>query len=158
MNRKCSIGRKIVIALALLACLGLHSRGRCAEALKSRYDSEWIALATYVGHGRPVSRTDHTVGAEYSVYRILKGPPVGRTLIIRFDPYDPKERTEIQKKYPSRPAFPEKGSRWILFIPYCFPHNGMYETFQGASGRLECNEQNLLEVERDVPKQNPNSR
>lgn len=105
----------------------------------NRYDSESITLATFEGYEKQHPRKEHCTEAYYRVYRVLKGPPCGRMLSIRVD-IDPNQTPIRQKRQPV------KGSQWIIFIPSCVPKDGMLETFQGAEGRVECNEKNLAEV------------
>jgi len=112
------------------------------------YASESILVAEYAGHeAQDTITADHQVRAIFHPRRILKGPPVGTSqLPIRFDFDDKSGGTGLNGRKFDESLMPKPGSQWILFIQYAYPQHGMYATFHGASGRIECNEANLIQV------------
>jgi tetratricopeptide (TPR) repeat protein len=88
-------------------------------------------------------------GAVYKVTEILKGPPLNRTLPIRYE-FHSKINSDVKPAdWKWSPALmPKVGSKWIIFIQYSVPIDGKFETFHGSFGRQEYNEQNLDEVHR----------
>ena len=87
--------------------------------------------------------------AVYKVTEILKGPPLNKVLPVRYE-FSRKISSDVKPAdWKWDPAMmPKPGSKWIIFIPNSVPVDGKFETFHGAYGRQEFNEQNLDEVHR----------
>lgn len=75
--------------------------------------------------------------AIYRYTQILKGPPFGTTMRIRFD------REQNSKKSNSiQTQLPKKNSKWIIFIRK-LPSTIPWVTTQGSKGRVKYTEENL---------------
>lgn len=89
--------------------------------------------------------------ANYKIVEYLKGPPLSRTLPIKYEFHEKivGEEKPADWKW-SESLMPKKGSKWIIFIPNCVPIDGKFETFHGSYGRQEFNEENIDEIHRII--------
>ncbi len=133
---------------------------------QNAFRSESITVCEYEGY---VKRDDITFynppTAKYHIIKILKGPPLNRSLPIRFEFHDKTESIgqvgALHKKVetgkmPTGWKFgpdkmPTKGSKWIIFIPNAVPRSdGAFDTYQGSYGRQEASEDNLNQIYRII--------
>jgi hypothetical protein len=145
---KRSYTQSLLIALALnaLFCFGALSQS-VRPAPTDRYDCESIILATFLRCDDSKSRTKKSIRAYFRPDRILKGPLYGGPFAVTCENFCTTDDGTGKPREPlNKHLIPVRGSRWILFIPWCAPQQGSYETFPGASGRVIYTEQHLDEV------------
>ena len=120
---------------------------RAPETYALSYDnavkSECIVLAEYENYEKGDIHWNHPPLAHYHITKILKGPPLNKSLPLKYEFHD-----YVNTAAPSGWKFgdnvmPEKGSQWILFIEFAVPKRGMFETFQGSFGRQPATDENL---------------
>jgi tetratricopeptide (TPR) repeat protein len=82
--------------------------------------------------------------ANYRIVEYLKGAPFNKALPIKYEFHEKIVGEEKPKdwKFDEAKMMPQKGSKWILFIPNAVPLDGMLETFHGSYGRQAYNEEN----------------
>lgn len=90
--------------------------------------------------------------ATYKIVQVLKGPPLNKTLPVRFEFHQKirgsGERPSDWNWQPD--SMPKVGSKWIIFIQNSVPVAGRFETFHGAFGRQEFTEKNIDEIHRII--------
>ena len=108
--------------------------------------SESIVLAEYQGYDKADDiRFNSPPLTHWHVDKILKGPPLNKSLPLRFDFHT----TGIKDPPPgwkwSESMLPEKGSKWILFIEFSVPDGvrRWFIPFQGSYGLQPATEENL---------------
>lgn len=133
---------------------------------QNAFKSESITVCEYEGF---VKRDDisfyNPPTAKYHIIKRLKGPPLNRSLPIRFEFHNKTEsigqvgalNKKIESgKMPSGWKFgpdkmPAVGSKWIIFIPNAVPRSdGAFDTYQGSYGRQEATEDNLNMIYRII--------
>ncbi len=133
---------------------------------QNAFRSESITVCEYEGYEK---RDDisfyNPPTAKYHIIKILKGPPLNKSLPIRFEFHDKTESIgqvgALHKKVetgkmPTGWKFgpdkmPAKGSKWIVFIPNAVPRrDGAFDTYQGSYGRQEASEDNLNQIYRII--------
>jgi hypothetical protein len=77
----------------------------------------------------------------FKILTVLKGPPIGRSLIAI---------TVTSENLSSKPKLKIKGSRWILYIPDAVSKNGSFKTYRGAAGCVEYSERNLNDTLNEI--------
>ncbi len=108
--------------------------------------SESILIAEYLGYDKSDDiRFNSPPLTHWHIDKILKGPPLNKSLPLRFD-FHP---TGVKEPPPgwkfSDSMMPEKGSKWILFIEYSVPDGTKrwFLPFMGNYGRQPATEENL---------------
>lgn len=93
----------------------------------------------------------HPPTAFYKIEKSLKGSPLNKSISLRYEFHrklDDEKKPAGWKWSPS--LMPAVGSKWIIFIPNAVAVGERYETFHGAYGRQELNEENLDNVYRII--------
>lgn len=129
-----------------------HTSRKSLTFLNAFMKCEGVFVAEYKGyeHEGPVSYYKPP-RAKYQIVEYLKGPPLSRTLPIKYEFHDKIVGEEKPKDWAfSEDKMPKKGSKWLIFIPNCVPIDGEFETFHGSYGRQEWNEQNIDEIHRII--------
>jgi len=123
------------------------------QTLAGAIRSEGIVIAEYQGHEKGDINFFHPPKAKFRITKILKGPPLNKDLPVR---YEFKERSS---KEPAPPGWkftddkmPAKGSSWIIFLEWCTPRDGMFDTYEGSFGRLPADDENLNRVYAELEK------
>lgn len=149
---------KIAMSLLALLCFNLVTLACPARGKsKDRYHCAWIGIAQYKGYEHADSAThEHPPLATFWITRTLKGPPFGvRKLPVHYV-WDEKARQLRPSTLKSDDSImPRKDSWWIIFLPDAVPHDGGFETFNGADGRLQFSEENLDGVLDGIEKVEP---
>lgn len=85
--------------------------------------------------------------AIYKIERILKGPPLNRTLPLRYEFHDKTNDPKPKGwKFNEQKMMPKKGSKWIIFIQNAVPVDRKFETYHGCWGRIQYTEDNIDKV------------
>ena len=110
--------------------------------------SECIVIAEYKGYEKDDMVTFYNPPkAIYRIEESLKGHDMNKTLPIRYEFHDKTNKPKPEGwKFDEKEMMPEKGSKWIIFIPNAIPVDGQFETYHGSYGRLEYNEDNYDKV------------
>lgn len=133
---------------------------------QNAFKSESITLCEYEGYDKKSDISFYNPPtARYHITKILKGPPLNRSLPIRYEFHDKTEavaqvgalnkKVEVGKmpvgwKF-GPDKMPTKGSRWIIFIQNAVPRrDGSFDTYQGSYGRQEASEDNLNQIYRII--------
>lgn len=117
--------------------------------LKAAYlRSECIVIAEYKGFEQEGMVSFYRPPkANYRIEEVLKGHDMNKSLPIRFEFHDKTNKPKPKDwKFDEKTTMPEKGSKWIIFIPNAIPVDGMFETYHGSYGRLAFNEDNYDKV------------
>ena len=125
---------KLFTAAFLVGC-SLPARG------DDRYSCEWIGIAAYQGYkhtGTAKERIPTTIN--FHLIQTLIGPKFAR-LDLPLKNYF----TGSDKKF-EESIMPKEGSKWIIFLPFAVPTNGVFEAFQGASGKICYSKSHLDDV------------
>lgn len=111
--------------------------------------SESIVLAEYEGYKKSDDiRFNEPPRADYHIEKIFKGPPLNRSLPVRYEFHDLlTTQAPAGWKFDEAKMMPEKGSKWILFIEWAVAKRGCYETYQGAAGRLPATDENMNKLQ-----------
>lgn len=81
--------------------------------------------------------------ANFKIVEYLKGPPLSRTLPIKFE-FHEKLGEERPKDWKfSDELMPKKGVKYLIFIPNCVPIDGKFETFHGSFGIQEYKDETI---------------
>jgi len=124
------------------------------QTLAGAIRCEGIVIADYLGYEKsPNINFFHPPKAKYKITKILKGPPLNKDLPVR---YEFKERSSTAGapagwKF-SDDKMPAKGSSWIIFLEWCTPREGMFDTYEGSFGRLPADDENLNRVYAELEK------
>lgn len=124
------------------------------QTLAGAIRCEGIVIADYLGYEKsPNINFFHPPKAKYKITKILKGPPLNKDLPVR---YEFKERSSSAGapagwKF-SDDKMPAKGSSWIIFLEWCTPREGMFDTYEGSFGRLPADDENLNRVYAELEK------
>jgi len=129
-----------------------HSSRKSLTFLNAFMKCEGIFVAEYKGFSSEgVVSYYKPPKAMYHIEEYLKGPPLSRTLPIRYEFHDKIVGEDKPKDWKfSDDKMPKKGSKWLIFIPNCVPVEGQFETFHGSYGRQEYNEANIDEIHRII--------
>ena len=85
--------------------------------------------------------------AKFKIIEFLKGPPLNKALPIRYEFHDKTNKGKPEGwKFDPKTTMPEKGSKWIIFIPNAVPVDGMFETYHGSYGRMAYNSDSIDKV------------
>lgn len=117
-----------------------------ALTLQNACHSESIVMAEYLGYEKGEIHFNNPPLANYHITKILKGPPLNKSIPIKYEFHDHSNPPAPKGWKFSDSDMPKKGSKWILFIKYAVPHNDMFETYEGSYGRQEASEENLNAV------------
>ncbi len=124
---------------------------RALTYLNAFMKCEGVYIAEYKGYEHEGDVTFfRPPQANFKIVEYLKGPPLSRTLPIKYVFHSELGREKPKDWKWSESLMPAKGSKWIIFIDNCVPIAGMFETFHGSFGRQECNEKNLDELHRII--------
>ena len=124
------------------------------QTLAGAIRCEGIVIADYLGYEKsPNINFFHPPKAKFKITKILKGPPLNKDLPVR---YEFKERSSTAGapagwKF-SDDKMPAKGSSWIVFLEWCTPRDGMFDTYEGSFGRLPADDENLNKVYAELEK------
>lgn len=123
------------------------------QTLAGAIRSEGIVIAEYQGYEKGDINFFHPPKAKFRITKILKGPPLNKDLPVRFEF---KERSSKEGAPPgwkfSDDKMPAKGSSWIIFLEWCAPRDGMFDTYEGSFGRLPADDENLNKVYAELEK------
>lgn len=129
------------------------------QSFENAIQSECICLAEYDGYEKsPEIAWNHPACARFKIYDIPKGPPLTRSLPVKYEFHD-----SVNTKMPagwkfSEDKMPQKGSKWILFIENAVPKrsygNMMFELFEGSYGRQPVTEENMNHLDSLLDKYN----
>jgi len=110
--------------------------------------SECIVIAEYLGYDKNADvYYTHPPIANYSITKILKGPPLNRNLPVRYEFSDRVNDVQAPPGWKFGPdKMPKKGSSWIIFIKNALPRDGAFDTYQGSYGRQPATEENLNKI------------
>lgn len=129
-----------------------HTSRKSLTFLNAFMKCEGVFVAEYKGyqHEGPVSYYKPPQ-ANFHIVEYLKGPPLSKTLPIKFEFHEKivGEEKPADWKF-SESMMPKKGSKWLIFIPVCVPIDGKFETFHGSYGIQEWNEKNIDEIHRII--------
>lgn len=117
--------------------------------LKAAYlRSECIVIAEYKGFEKDGMISFYRPPqANFRIEEILKGHGMNKALPIRYEFHDKTNKPKPKDwKFDEKTTMPEKGSKWIIFIPNAIPVDGMFETYHGSFGRLAFTEDNYDKV------------
>jgi hypothetical protein len=129
-----------------------HSSRKSLTFLNAFMKCEGVYVAEFKGyeHSGPVSYYKPP-RANYHIEEYLKGPPLSRTLPVKYEFHEKLVGVEKPADWKfSEDMMPKKGSKWLIFIPNCVPIDGEFETFHGSFGRQEWNEKNIDEIHRII--------
>lgn len=124
------------------------------QTLAGAIRCEGIVIAEYQGYEKSDNiNFFHPPKAKFRITKILKGPPLNKDLPVR---YEFKERSSTSGapagwKF-SDDKMPAKGSPWIIFLEWCTPRDGMFDTYEGSFGRLPADDENLNKVYAELEK------
>lgn len=124
------------------------------QTLAGAIRCEGIVIAEYLGYEKNADiNFFHPPKAKFHITKILKGPPLNKDLPIR---YEFRDRSTSQGapagwKF-SEDKMPAKGSSWIIFIEWCHPRDGMFDTYEGSFGRMPADDENLNKVYAELEK------
>ena len=110
--------------------------------------SECVVLAVYDGcDNSPDIAWNHPACAHYRIYDIPKGPPLNKSLPVKYEFHD-RVNIQIPVGWRFSPdKMPNKGSKWILFIENAVPKQSygkmMFDLFQGSYGAQAATEENM---------------
>ena len=115
--------------------------------------SEKIIIAEYKGYEDDGSVSYYAPPkAIYKRVEMLKGAKVNPTFFVRYE-FHAKVNQPKPKGWKFKPSMmPEKGSKWIIYIPNAIPIDGMYESYHGSYGIQAYNEKNLDGILRIIEK------
>jgi hypothetical protein len=121
------------------------------ENFENAIRSEFICIAEYQGFDKAKDiRFNSPVASHWRIDRILKGPPLNKSLPLRYDFHTLSEKQAPAGWRFDESKMPEKGSMWILFIEYAVPDGPkqLFTTYGGSYGRQSATEANLNELDR----------
>jgi tetratricopeptide (TPR) repeat protein len=114
------------------------------ENFENAIMSEFICIAEYKGYDKSSDiRYNSPPATHWHIDKILKGPPLGSALPLRFDFHTPDEKDPPAGWKFDESKLPEKGSKWIIFIEWAASERGLYNTYWGSYGRQPATDQNL---------------
>ncbi len=124
------------------------------QTLAGAIRCEGVLICEYQGYDKSEDiNFFHPPKARYHITKILKGPPLNKDLPVR---YEFKERSSTAGAPPgwkfSDDKMPKKGSSWIIFLEWCTPRDGMFDTYEGSFGRLPADDENLNKVYAELEK------
>lgn len=125
-----------------------EDKSKFALSFENAFESEFIGICTYQGYEKESTTTFfRPPSAKFHIDEILKGPPLNKDILIRFEFHDKTGTPAIPDGWKFGPdKMPKVGSKWIIFIKNAVPINGYFETFHGCYGRQEANEDNLNKI------------
>lgn len=88
--------------------------------------------------------------ANFKIVEYLKGPPLSRTLPIKYEFHDKLGEDRPKDWKFSEDLMPKKGVKYLIFIPNCVPIAGMFETFHGNFGIQEYNDKTIDEIHKII--------
>lgn len=89
--------------------------------------------------------------AIYRIEKIIKGPPLNKTLPIRFEFHSKTDKGKPEGwKFDPKTMMPKAGSKWIIFIENSVPVDRMFETYHGCYGRIPYTDDTIDDVMRIV--------
>lgn len=119
--------------------------------------SESILIADYQGYDKNEDiRFNSPPLTHWHIDKILKGPPLNKSLPLRYDFHTPDVSTPPQGWKFDESKLPEKGSKWILFIEYSVPDGvkRWFLPFLGSYGVQPATEENLNTLDRLLEQHN----
>jgi tetratricopeptide (TPR) repeat protein len=124
------------------------------QTLAGAIRSEGIVIAEYQGYEKsPNINFFHPPKAKFHISKILKGPPLNKDLPVRFEFKERSTSTPAPAGWKfSEDKMPAKGSSWIIFLEWCTPREGMFDTYEGSFGRLPADDENLNKVYAELEK------
>lgn len=125
-----------------------EDKSKFALSYANAFESEFIGICTYEGYVKESTTTFfRPPSAKFHIDEILKGPPLNRDILIRYEFHDKTGEPSIPAGWKFGPdKLPKVGSKWIIFIKNAVPINGYFETFHGSYGRQEATEDNLNKI------------
>jgi len=121
------------------------------ENFENAIRSEFICIAEYQGYDKSDDiRFNSAVATHWQIKKILKGPPLNKSLPLRYDFHTPNVKHAPVGWHFDESLLPKKGSQWILFIEYAYPEGTkqLFTTYDGSYGRQPATEDNLNELDR----------
>ncbi len=124
------------------------------QTLAGAIRSEGIVIAEYQGYEKhPLINYFHPPKAKFHITKILKGPPLNKDMPVRFEFKERSTATPAPSGWKfSEDKMPAKGSSWIIFLEWCTPRDGMFDTYEGSFGRLPADDENLNKVYAELEK------
>lgn len=119
--------------------------------------SESILLAEYQGYDKTADiRFNSPPLTHWHIDKILKGPPLNKSLPLRYDFHTPDVTTAPAGWKFDESKLPEKGSKWILFIEYSVPDGvrRWFLPFLGSYGVQPATEENMNTLDRLLEQHN----
>lgn len=124
------------------------------QTLAGAIRSEGVVIAEYLGYEKsPDINFFHPPKAKFRITKILKGPPLNKDLPVRYEFRDRSTNQGAPSGWKfSEDKMPAKGSSWIIFLEWCSPREGMFDTYEGSFGRLPADDENLNKVYAELEK------
>lgn len=124
------------------------------QTLAGAIRSEGIVIAEYQGYEKsPNINFFHPPKAKFRITKILKGPPLNKDMPVRFEFKERSSSTPAPAGWKfSDDKMPAKGSQWIIFLEWCTPREGMFDTYEGSFGRVPADDENLNKVYAELEK------
>lgn len=121
---------------------------KAGQTMAGMIRSEGVVIADYLGYEKNPNITFfHPPKAKFHITKILKGPPLNKDLPLRFEFKDRSTTAGVPEGWKfGEDKMPAKNSSWIIFIEWCHPRDGMFDTYEGSYGRLPATEENLNKV------------
>lgn len=117
--------------------------------------SEFICIAEYKGYDKTDDiRFNSPPATHWHVDKILKGPPLGSSLPLRYDFHTPELKEPPAGWKFDDSKLPKIGSKWIIFIEFGVAERGLYNTYLGSYGRQPATEENLNTLDRLLTEHN----
>lgn len=121
------------------------------ENFQNAIRSEFICIAEYQGFDKKSDiRFNSPVSSHWHIVKILKGPPLNKSLPVRYDFHTLSENQAPPGWRFDQAKMPSRGSKWILFIEHAVPEGdkSLFTTYGGSYGRQPATDANLNELDR----------
>lgn len=139
-----------IIYLLIGGALAYRANASSDRNVMLRVQCESVVLGEYLGYQEKKIMGFRTRVASFRPVVILKGPPFGKDIRIKFELQNNDNASNSGRTEPHPSKMPSKGSYWILLVRQAVPVDGVYETLDGAHGLLPYSGEGLTELLQEI--------